>query len=271
MNPDVGFVGAGKMVSAIVHAILNSNLYTSSDIICCSAQDGTSERLSSETSILRSESIEEMLEFKPGILILGCKPQQFDLLPESISSDTSGSLIISIMAGITIDRLNECFQEARNIVRSMPNTPGQIGAGITGYLFANDPDEYDHQLTESLLSSLGEVVELPLESDIDALTAVSGSGPAYLFEFACALEEAARATGLSDELCKKLARQTIIGSAKLLEHNNETSPEELRKQVTSPNGTTQAALESFSENNLREIVRKAVIAAQIRSKELSSG
>ena len=107
------------------------------------------------------------------------------------------------------------------------------------------------------------------EDELDLVTAISGSGPAYLFEFTCALEEAAREIGLDAQIAKELALQTIIGSAKLMENSN-FSPEELRNQVTSPNGTTQAALESFSSDELREIVKRAVTAARNRSIELSN-
>jgi pyrroline-5-carboxylate reductase len=172
------------------------------------------------------------------------------------------------MAGITLERLREAFPKARNIVRSMPNTPGQIGEGVTGYLFAQGPSSEDAQLVNKVLSSLGEACLVEFEDDIDRVTAISGSGPAYLFEFACALEKAAEDIGLSPDLAEKLSRQTIVGAAKLIEQSG-LHPEELRNQVTSPNGTTQAALESFSSSQLREIVIKAANAARERSIELS--
>ena len=108
------------------------------------------------------------------------------------------------MAGITLSRLSKVFPKARNIVRSMPNTPGQIGHGATGYLFAQPPSPEDGDIIEQILSSLGAVYELSEEADLDRVTAISGSGPAYVFEFTCALEEAARAIGLSGKLAKSL-------------------------------------------------------------------
>ena len=126
----------------------------------------------------------------------------------------------------------------------------------------------DGDIIEQILSSLGAVYELSEEADLDRVTAISGSGPAYVFEFTCALEEAARAIGLSGKLAKELAQHTITGAARLIE-SAELHPKELRDQVTSPNGTTQAALESFSADNLRTIVRHAVEAARARSVELS--
>jgi len=256
------------MVSAIVHSLIRSKSFSPGQISCCSAADGTSERLASATGVTRFASVEEMLAGKPSVLVLGCKPQQIDELPGSIDKLSSGSLVLSIMAGITTSRLTQAFPEARNIVRSMPNTPGQIGHGVTGYLFAQSPNTEDQNIIKSILSSLGQVYELGEEEDLDRITAISGSGPAYVFEFTCALEEAARAIGLSAKSSRALAISTVSGAARLME-SSELHPKELRDQVTSPNGTTQAALESFSSDNLRTIVRHAVEAAKARSIELS--
>lgn len=264
----VAFIGAGKMVSAIVKSLLRSEIFDPTDIACCSAPDGTSEKLSRETGIMRFDTIDEILELGTDILVLGCKPQQLAQLPESIGLSSKSVLVLSIMAGITLERLDSVFPNARNLVRSMPNTPGQVGAGATGFLFANSPDEKDRDLINKILSSLGFAQEVKDEGDIDRVTAISGSGPAYVFEFTCALEEAGKDIGLDPSLARELASHTIIGAAKLME-GSDFHPEELRNRVTSPNGTTQAALESFSEDKLREIVRKATHAARNRSIELS--
>ena len=155
------------------------------------------------------------------------------------------------------------------MVRSMPNTPGQIGEGITGYLFASKPNAEDQENIQKILSSLGKFEELNEEVDLDRVTAISGSGPAYIFEFTSALQEAGKKIGLSQENANKFAKQTVIGAAKLMEISN-LSPEELRNQVTSPNGTTQAALESFCSNQFRKIITEATMAAKNRSIELSN-
>lgn len=269
MSLEIAFIGAGKMVSAIVRSILYTNTYKPEQIACCSAKDGTSEKLSSATGIARFESVDQILEKSPRTLVLGCKPQQLSELPLSLAEKTENCLILSIMAGITLERLHQSFPKAKNIVRSMPNTPGQIGEGATGYFFLNDPESEDAETIRNILSSLGQTHLLKKESEVDLVTAISGSGPAYLFEFTCALEEAAKEIGLDSQIAKELALQTVIGSAKLME-NSDFSPEELRNQVTSPKGTTQAALESFSSDELREIVKRAVTAARNRSIELSN-
>lgn len=268
-DTQIAFVGAGKMVSAIVKSLLRAEVFQPNEVACCSANDGTSEKLSKSTGIVRFGSIEEMIAAKPDLLVLGCKPQQLAQLPDSVGLTSEGNLVLSIMAGITLKRLGGVFSSARNIVRSMPNTPGQVGAGATGFLFAQPPSEKDRELIHKVLNSLGFAQEVRDEGDIDRVTAISGSGPAYVFEFACALEEAGKNIGLEPELAGELAARTIIGAAKLMEES-DLHPEELRNRVTSPNGTTQAALESFSADQLREIVRKAAHAAKDRSIELSN-
>lgn len=266
---DIAFIGAGKMVSAIVKSLLKSGVYKPKDISCCSAKDGTSEKLSKDTGIIRKENIQDLLSYNPKTLVLGCKPQQISELPKEVSELTENILILSIMAGIPLKKLSARFPKARNIVRSMPNTPGQIGEGITGYLFASKPNAEDQENIQKILSSLGKFEELNEEVDLDRVTAISGSGPAYIFEFTSALQEAGKEIGLSQEKANKFAKQTVIGAAKLMEISN-LSPEELRNQVTSPNGTTQAALESFCSNQFRKIITEATMAAKNRSIELSN-
>lgn len=268
-NSRLAFVGAGKMVSAIVRSLLSSDFYIAQNLICCSANDGTSEKLSQQTGIRRAESIDELLSFEADILILGCKPQQLGEIANQFSNLQSKCIVLSIMAGINLERLSKSFPQAKNIVRSMPNTPGQIGEGITGFVFHSCPSEQDRRLITSVLDSLGESFELENENDIDRITAISGSGPAYLFEFTSALQAAAREIGLTNELAEKFAIQTILGSSKLLE-SSKLSPIELRNQVTSPNGTTQAALESFETSDLRKVILDGVKAANARSIELSN-
>lgn len=265
---NLAFIGAGKMVTAIVSSLLRTQSFQADQIICSSANDGTSEKLAETTKIKRAGSLDEVLDFNPDLLVLGCKPQQLSTFSTELGGRKVESLVLSIMAGIPLNRLSSTFPDASNIIRSMPNTPGQIGAGVTGYVFSNPPLPSDKLLISDVVSSLGHALELPSEGDIDRITAISGSGPAYLFEFTCALEEAAKEIGLSSDLAHQFALQTITGSAKLISES-VLHPEELRNQVTSPNGTTQAALESFRSNALRKTVSKAVKSAYKRSIELS--
>ncbi len=267
MKFEIAFVGAGKMVTAVVNGLLNESIFKPEQMACVSAPDGTSEKLSDATGIGRASSIEELMG--PGCrrLLLGCKPQQFEALDPRLADWTEGSMILSIMAGITLQTLSQRFPKAEHVVRSMPNTPGQIGAGVTAYAFLNSPEPEATTDVERILGSLGRVFAVD-EPQVDAVTAMSVSGPGYIFELACALEEAGTAIGLEKDFAKELAIETILGSGRLMARSRE-HPETLRNYVTSPNGTTQAALECFAEADLRGLVAKAVDAAHRRSLELS--
>ena len=176
--------------------------------------------------------------------------------------------MISVLAGRRIERLSKVFPSARNIVRFMPNTPSRIGAGITGWCAKSGLSAADRATVESLLGALGQAVEIP-EAQMDALTGVSGSGPAYVFEFAAALRDGGVAAGLDRETAGKLANETILGAACLLARGT-ASPDALRDEVVSPNGTTFAALKRLSAGGFRDLIREAVLAAKARAEELSS-
>lgn len=263
----VVFLGAGRMASAIVGGLINQKVYAPQDLACTCGDDNTGPALAEQTGIGFSRDLGELL---PGadILVLACKPQQLSALDDSLTQLTSGKLVISILAGTTLEKLAARFPSTRNAIRSMPNTPGQIGAGATAYAAKEALSDADSAIVQSILGALGKtLVELP-ESQLDAVTALSGSGPAYVFEFTKALEEAGVNAGLEREIAATLAKQTVLGAAMLMAQSSE-APETLRNHVTSPGGTTQAALESFNENNLRGIVAEAVTAAKRRSIELA--
>ena len=152
-------------------------------------------------------------------------------------------------------------------MRAMPNTPGQIGAGITCYASLNHLEDADREDVEKILGSMGQVIPLD-EEYLDAVTAVSGSGPAYVFEFVAALRDGGIAAGLEPEVAYKLALETTLGAARLLASTGE-SPENLRDRVTSPGGTTMAALEVLNEREFRNILADAVEAARKRSIEMA--
>jgi pyrroline-5-carboxylate reductase len=177
--------------------------------------------------------------------------------------------IISIAAGITTAQLERWLGSAIGVVRAMPNTPALLGAGVTG-LFANARvDAAGRQLAERLLATAGETVWLDDEVLMDAVTAVSGSGPAYVFLLAEAMIAAARSEGLPADTGRTLALQTILGAARMLTEG-DVEPAELRRRVTSPDGTTQAAIASFEAGGLRELVATAIHAARERGRELSA-
>ncbi|HEX5005967.1 MAG TPA: pyrroline-5-carboxylate reductase [Hyphomonadaceae bacterium] len=202
------------------------------------------------------------------IVVLAVKPQGFAKAAPSIGGWVGpDTLVISIMAGVTIRGIGEALGVSK-VARAMPNTPGAIGKGVTGYALSSLCGETEKSTAEKLLAPLGGVVGPLEEKHIDAVTAVSGSGPAYVFLLAEALEGAARAAGLDSETAATLARKTVIGAGALLAEGGD--PAELRKAVTSPGGTTAAALDILmARGAIPELMRKAVEAAARRGAELS--
>lgn len=204
-------------------------------------------------------------------VLLAIKPQSFDAVgPEVALCLPKDCVIISIMAGITLNRLMETFPD-QAVVRAMPNTPASIGKGVTAYVCGTALSKIQKKHVDKLLGAVGSVMELDNESMIDMVTAVSGSGPAYFFHMVEALAGAGHALGLEEGQAAELAAQTMIGAGALLAESGNTASE-LRKGVTSPNGTTQAALDVLMrENGLPRVLREAVTAAYRRSQELGKG
>jgi len=205
----------------------------------------------------------------PDLVVLAMKPQMLpDAMPPLAAISTPKTVFLSIAAGITMDRLKAHLGDDRGVIRTMPNTPAAIGKGITAMIFNNAVDAEMIALTKAMMSVIGAVVELDDEADMDAVTAVSGSGPAYVFLMREALESAGITAGLKPDLAAKLAQATISGAASLMDASAE-SPSQLRINVTSPAGTTQAALDVLmAENGLHQLMTSAVLAARDRSKEL---
>lgn len=205
---------------------------------------------------------------KAEVVLLATKPQIFgELGPQIADYIAADCLIISIMAGITLRSLENLFP-GRPIIRAMPNTPAAIGAGITAFT-GNEAVTNDHRKAATkLLSAGGKVHEVDSENLIDVVTAVSGSGPAYIFHMVEALEAAAIAIGLPEDMAPDFARQTIIGAGELLKKDT-SSAAALRQAVTSPGGTTQAALDVLmGADGLPPLMRETVSAALKRAKEL---
>jgi len=262
----IAFIGAGRMASAMVGGLLSKGYFRPSEIGCTCGDDPTGPALAEKTGIRYEPGLSTLLADAETI-VLACKPQQFTALDPALDDAVTGKLVISILAGMPLARLRGRFSGARNLVRAMPNTPGQIGAGITAYAAASELDRPDAGTVGRVLGALGEVVALE-EAQIDAVTAISGSGPAYLYEFTAALRAAGGAVGLAPDVAHKLAVATITGAARLLAASRE-DPEALRNAVTSPGGTTEAALNAMQAEDLRGLVERAALAAKARSIELA--
>jgi len=203
--------------------------------------------------------------------VLAVKPQALRAVCEALApaAQRTRPLIVSSAAGITTAQLDRWLGGALPIVRSMPNTPALLGAGVTG-LYANaQVDASGCRRAEQLLSAVGETVWLTDEAKMDAVTAVSGSGPAYVFLLAEAMQAAAEAEGLPHDAARTLVLQTVLGAARMLVED-DAEPAELRRRVTSPGGTTQAAIETFEAGGLRPLVARAIRAAAERGGQLSA-
>ncbi|MEY4816102.1 MAG: hypothetical protein RLZZ162_3175 [Verrucomicrobiota bacterium] len=262
----IAFLGSGNMATAFAEGLLAKNAATQSALRCFSASGKSAAALAEKTGILQARSLVELLA-GADTLVVAFKPQHLATADPVLANLTDGKLVLSVLAGKKISSLQRVFPRARNIVRTMPNTPGQIGAGITGWCVTAPLSATDRATVETILGALGKAVEVA-EPQMDAVTGVSGSGPAYVFEFAAALRDAGVAAGLAPETAQTLAVETLLGAARLLARKN-IEPETLRNQVTSPNGTTFAGLQRMAARDFRGVIRETVLAATARSEELS--
>ncbi len=262
---NIAFLGAGNMAAAMVDGLLARGVEKTA-LACFSGSGRTAATLAHRTGIVHAASLAALCTSADAVVI-AFKPQHLASSDAQLADLTAGKLVISVLAGKKVATLARHFPRARAIVRTMPNTPGQIGAGVTGWCTNVRLTPGDHALVEQLLTALGTAIEVP-EPQMDALTAVSGSGPAYVFEFAAALRDAGVAAGLERATAEKLSVETLLGAARLLARK-AIDPEVLRDQVTSPNGTTFAGLQRLAAGNFRGVIKETVAAAKSRSEELS--
>lgn len=252
------FIGAGNMGSAILKAALSANVLEPKNTFVVDSSPEKLEALQKETGVQIGN---------PGncdAIVLAVKPQSIDTVFPIETAENA--LLISVLAGTPVSKLRE-VSALSQVARVMPNTPAMVHAGASGVFFAKEVSDENKVFCKTLFQSCGAMVEVQDEEEMHAVTAVSGSGPAYFFRFVEHLISAGEKAGLSKETAKILAENTFFGAAKLLQKSGE-NPENLRKKVTSKGGTTQAALEKFDKEELGKVVENAVFAAQERSKEL---
>lgn len=279
MTYQLGFIGAGNMAEAIATAAIKQGVLTADAVI---AADPTEARrdVFAKLGVAVTDRNEDVLRQSEQV-VLAVKPQMFDSVAADlavhapVSEGRSEQVLISIMAGITSPRLAEAVNIHREgapaawrVIRVMPNTPMLVGQGMAGIARGNDASAGDEDLAVKLFSAGGKAVVVD-EPAIDAITAVSGSGPAYLFYLAEAMEEAARKLGLQDHAAL-LVQQTLYGAATLL-GESEDDAAMLRRKVTSPGGTTEAAIKHMDGNSTQAVVINAIKAAHARSIELGKG
>jgi pyrroline-5-carboxylate reductase len=259
----VGIVGTGIIGEALIEVLLRSGLTRESLFIAEKRQERRDE-ISSKYGVSEIKDYGSL-----DAILLVVKPQDFMTTLETISDSLSGSpLIVSFAAGIKIKSIEEKLGKGSRVIRVMPNTPMVMGRGMSAMSLGGSVNTSDQDWVRGFLWQAGEVIVVD-ESLQDAVTATSGSGPAYYFAFTEAVVGAARRLGISQEDAVTLASQTLIGAALMVEKSGKEL-KTLRENVTSPNGTTAAALKSFADSGLEELVYQAMKAAHDRSIELSS-
>jgi len=264
----IGFLGAGRMATALAQGFVKAGIVRpaqlfASDVIpaaCKSFGVATGARIcASNADVLKSASV----------LFLAVKPQQAaEVLAEIQPHFTPRHLLISIAAGLTLTKMESALPAKARVIRVMPNTPALVGASASGYAAGKSATVSDAKLAERLLAAVGIAMHVK-EAQLDAVTGLSGSGPAYVYQFIEALSDGGVASGLPRDLATKLAAQTVLGAAKMVLETGE-HPGVLKDAVTSPGGTTIEGIHELEKGKLRATVMNAVRAATEKSKKLGS-
>lgn len=262
----IAFIGGGNMGEAILAAVLRKGLAEPSDISVSDVSPERREHLKKKHQVGIAENNWDAVNGR-NIVVLAVKPQSInDVYHELIGCLLPDQLVLSIVAGVKITAICQELGH-RRVVRVMPNTPAQIGMGMSGWTATDDVTAEQREWTRAILGAMGREIFFDDEKYLDMVTAVSGSGPAYFFLLAECLARAAVDIGLPRGEAEVLVAQTMLGAANLLDKSGET-PAALRRKVTSKGGTTERALQVFEEGKLAEITRQAVRAAYRRSGEL---
>ena len=268
---NIAFIGAGNMASAIMGGLIENGFAATSIYASDPSQEKLNE-LNTKFGINTNTNNQAIIE-QADVVIVAVKPQVMELVlsPLQDALKAKQPLLISVAAGINLNSLMQwagADNDKLAIVRCMPNTPALVGQGASGLLANSNVSAQQKELSETILNAVGISLWVEKESELDAVTAVSGSGPAYYFLFMEAMIEAGKKLGLSESTAKQLTLKTALGAATMASESSD-SPAQLRKNVTSPNGTTEQALNSFVESGIEAIVEKALKAANDRSVSLS--
>lgn len=267
MESKVVFVGAGNMAEAIVSGMVAANFCDPEKLVLTDIRPERLADLETEYGVTTSTSNSVVKNAE--IVVLAVKPQvMMDVLYEMKPILRPETLVISIAAGIKTAKIESVLGSNYRVVRVMPNTPALVGQGAAGIAAGANADEADMDVTEKILGCVGVTVRVS-ESDLDAVTALSGSGPAYVFYLLEGMLAAAETMGLDPEAARVLALKTVEGAARLMNDSGEPAAQ-LRAKVTSKGGTTEAAIRSLDESGVKEAIAQALLAAQRRSIELSN-
>jgi pyrroline-5-carboxylate reductase len=262
----IGFIGAGNMAEAIIAGLLRKKIVTSSSITACDVSSQRLKVMQSRYRLKASPSL-QVLAQQSDVIVLAVKPQQMkEVLGELKKEITPRHLVLSIAAGLDIPFFAKYLGQVR-LIRLMPNTPALIEKGATAFFMNTACKKSDKKIVESIFSSIGIVMEVKKEKLLDAVTAVSGSGPAYVYSFINALVQAGIRVGLSQDVARKLVEQTVIGAAELLQQSQE-DPESLIAKVASKGGTTEAGLKILRKKKFDSMILETVKAAAKRAAQL---
>jgi pyrroline-5-carboxylate reductase len=263
---NISFIGGGNMARAIIGGLLAKG-WTANDISVVELEQSRREQLHHDFGINVTEQLPSAA--RADIIVLAVKPQQLRDVAIFLGSLLHGQLVVSIAAGIRTTDLGRWLGGYKAIVRVMPNTPALVRCGVSALFAADGASPAQRQQAETVLGAVGNTVWLEDESHMDAVTAISGSGPAYVFYFIEAMQQAAAELGLPPEQARTLSLQTLLGASQLALQSTET-PAVLRAQVTSKGGTTERALDSMEACRVKNAIVQAIHAAAERSCELGN-
>ncbi len=265
-DPTVAFIGAGNMAGALIRGLIGTGTMPADRIIAADPDTARLGELDRALGVRTTANNAEALA-QADVVVLATKPQVFPSVLAALGGSLRlDALVVSIAAGVSTGIIESALRPKARVVRTMPNTPALVGAGATAVAGGSHATEADLALVETLFRSVGLCVRVP-ETQIDAVTGLSGSGPAYVFAMVEALRDAGVREGLSQDVSLQLASQTVYGAARLLLEQEET-PETLRARVTSPGGTTRAGLDALEAAGFADAIAGAVRAATRRSVEL---
>ena len=265
-RPRIAFIGGGNMARSLAGGLIARGAPAAS-LVVSEPQPALRDALARDFGLAVTEDNARAVD-GADVVLLAVKPQVMRPVCEGLAGRLREAVVVSIAAGITCAQLERWLDGAPSLVRCMPNTPALLGAGATGLYATPSTGAAQRAQAEALLAAVGDCVWIDDEARMDAVTAVSGSGPAYVFLLAEAMQAAGTQAGLPDEVARRLTVQTLLGAARMLSEGGEDAAE-LRRRVTSPNGTTQAALDAFEAGGFRALVREAVLAAERRGGEMS--
>jgi pyrroline-5-carboxylate reductase len=263
----VAFIGGGNMASAIIGGLVARD-FPRGDLLVVDVDSNSRTRLTAAFGVKAIEAPAAALA-EANVIVMAVKPQQMREAAKGIAPFAKSALVVTIAAGIRLTDLERWLSGHARLVRAMPNMPALVHAGVSGLFALPAVSELDREAAETLLAAVGATIWFEREDDLDAVTAVSGSGPAYVFYALEALEQAARELGIQEGAARSLALWTFVGAAKLAIERPE-GPAALRAQVTSKGGTTEAALKVLEGAGVKARIIEAVKAARERSSEMGA-